>query len=76
MDTQEGGTYTVYRQDVWNGDPAPSGDWWEQFAASCVVQHDGMRESLGGGLECVGETIWWRSREAPLPERQSGDPLY
>jgi hypothetical protein len=56
--------YEVYRQDVWDGDDPPhrrAGDLpWEPFAASISVEHDGMRESLGGGLRAQGETIWWR----------------
>jgi hypothetical protein len=52
--------YEVYTQMVFRGDPAPPGEGWEPFAAHISVEHNGLRESLGGGLEEYGEVVWWR----------------
>ncbi len=60
--------YTVYRQDVWADEESP-GSGWEPFAASVSVVHNGLRDSLGGGIESVGETIWWRMLEGPRNEQ-------
>jgi len=59
--------YETYRQDVWNDDEEPEGDDWEPFAATAVAEHNGIRESLGGGIEVFGEIVWWR-RKIELPE--------
>ena len=52
-------SWQVHRQDVFEGDQPP-GEGWEPFAAAATVEHEGIRESLGGGLGIVGEIIWWR----------------
>lgn len=52
--------YEVHTQRVFRGEAPPAGDGWEPFAAHISVEHDGIRESLGGGLEAYGEVIWWR----------------
>ena len=30
--------------------------------AKNVLEHNGFRDSLGGGMETTGETIWWRRK--------------
>jgi len=54
-------TWEVYRQDVWEDVEEP-GPGWEPFAATVDLEHNGLRESLGGRCDLVGEVVWWRRR--------------
>ncbi len=56
--------WEIYRQDVFEEELPPEGKGWEPFSASALVAHNGMRESLGGGIKVEHEVVWWR-REAP-----------
>lgn len=54
-------TWEVYEQHVYNDDEKP-GPGWEPFAAVGNIEHNGLRESLGGGYESR-HIIFWRRLE-------------
>jgi len=51
--------WEVYEQAVYEGDPPP-GPGWEPFGVVGAVEHNGLRESLGGGYEHRLVVVWRR----------------
>ena len=49
--------WDVYEQRLWKDSP-PEGEGWTPIGCYGVVQHNGLRESLGGGYENYGVVVW------------------
>lgn len=56
--------YQLYEQVCYEGDLPPEGDGWEPFGVIGSVEHDGFRESLGGGYE-YRAVVFWRRKVRP-----------
>ncbi len=52
--------WAVYEQALYDDDLPPKGDDWQPIGCYGTVEHDGERESLGGGYVQRGVLVWVR----------------
>lgn len=62
--------WEIYEQRLYENDEPP-GSGWEPFGVIGSVEHNGIKESLGGGYEHWAVVYWRRLKESYKLEEYS-----